>query len=115
MGNKSNCRSKRKLTKASQKKKIQQLESIYSARGILNFRNLQGNHTFASSSSLQQDGGLDVPGGEDLCPHFQEADDMQDGGHDRSLTPYCCRTSCIGDRAPPPSRNAPRLASSVEN
>jgi hypothetical protein len=82
MGNKSTCRGKRKLTKASQKKKIQQLESIYSARGILNFRDLQGNHIFASSSSLQHDDGLDMPGGEDLSPHFQEADDMQDGGND---------------------------------
>jgi hypothetical protein len=114
MTNKKNARSRRKA-KASQKKKIQQLESIYSTRGILNFRNLQGNHSFDSSSRLQHDNGLDMPDGEDLSPHFQEADDMQDGGHDRSLTPYCCRTSCFGDRAPPPSRNAPRPASGVEN
>jgi hypothetical protein len=97
MANKRNGHHRRKSTKASNKQKAQRSEAVYSARGIFNYQNLQGNHTFASSSSLQQDDGLDMPGGEDLSPHVQDAGDVQDDGHDRSLTPYCCRVSCFGD------------------
>jgi hypothetical protein len=74
MANKRNGHHRRKSTKASNKQKIQRSEAVHFGRGILNFRNLQGNHTFASSSSLQQNGGLDMPGGEDLSPRFQEAE-----------------------------------------
>jgi hypothetical protein len=71
MGNKRNCRGKRKLTKASQKEENTTVgDNIFGTGNFKLPKSSSVYHTFISSFSLQQDNGLDMPGGEDLSPHF---------------------------------------------